>query len=42
MMLETLVNGNPVTVFNGEGILNDDAHNLQGSEIWNALDFNYI
>ena len=31
MMLETLVNGNPVTVFNGEGILNDEAHSLQGS-----------
>ena len=31
MVVETLVNGNPVTVFNGEGILNDEVHRLQGS-----------
>jgi len=31
MMLETQVNGNSVTVFNGEGILDDEAHSLQGS-----------
>ncbi len=31
MLVETFVNGNQVTIFNGEGILNDDAHRLQGS-----------
>jgi hypothetical protein len=31
MVVETLVNGNPVTIFNGEGILNDEVHGLQGS-----------
>ncbi len=31
MVVETLVNGSSVTVFNGEGILNDEAHRLQGS-----------
>ena len=31
MLVETSVNGNQLTIFNGEGILNDDAHRLQGS-----------
>lgn len=31
MSVETFVNGNQVTNFNGEGILNDQAHGLQGS-----------
>jgi len=31
MVVETVVNGNPVTVFDGEGILNDEAHSLQES-----------
>ena len=31
MVVETVVNGNPVTVFDGEGILNDEVHSLHGS-----------
>ena len=31
MVVKTTVNGNPVTVFNGEGILNDEMHRLKGS-----------
>ena len=31
MLVETVVNGNPVTVFDGEGILNDEVHSLHRS-----------
>jgi len=31
MMVETLVNGKPVTAFNGEGILNDEVHKSRKS-----------
>lgn len=31
MSVKTIVNGNQLTTFNGEGILNDEAHLIQGS-----------
>jgi len=31
MSIETLINGNKVSQFNGEGILNDEVHSL-----WNS------
>lgn len=31
MEIKTIVNGNPVTVFDGEGILNDEVHRSRGS-----------
>jgi len=39
MMVETLVNGNGVTVFNGEGILNDEVHHLKKSGMIGCIAF---
>lgn len=39
MMVETLVNGNRVTAFNGDGILNDEAHHLKSSGMIGCIAF---
>jgi len=39
MIVETMVNGNRVMEFNGEGILNDEIHHLRNSGMVGCIAF---